>query len=111
MPPGSAIDSESRGNVDAVAEDIVSLHNHVTEIEADAVNQDPRRRHVTVAPRHALLKVHRARSASVTLWNSTSMPSPVVLMMRPLHLAIAGSITSRRIVFSRAEESPLHRPP
>ena len=50
---------EPRGNVDAVAKDIVSLGNHVTEIEADAVDQDPRRRHVTIAPRHALLKVHR----------------------------------------------------
>ena len=58
MPPGSAIEFEPRGNVDAVAKDIVSLRNHVTEIEADAVDQDSRRRHVTVAPRHALLKVH-----------------------------------------------------
>jgi hypothetical protein len=49
---------EPRGNVDAVAKDIVSLRDHVTEIEADAVDQDPRRRHVTIALRHALLKVH-----------------------------------------------------
>ena len=42
------------------------------------------------------------RNASVTLWNSINIPSPVVLMMRPLQLAIAGSMSSSRTVFSRA---------
>ena len=38
----------------------------------------------------------------MTLWNSTSIPSPVVLMTRPLHFAIAGSIKSWRTDRSRA---------
>ena len=41
-------------------------------------------------------------TASVTLWNSTSMPSPVVLMIRPLFLAMEGSISSSRCVLRRA---------
>src|SRR5258708_36097310 len=42
------------------------------------------------------------RTASTTLANSTSMPSPVVLTMRPLCSAIFGSISSRRCALSRA---------
>jgi hypothetical protein len=41
------------------------------------------------------------RSASTTLANSTSKPSPVVLTMRPLWPAIFGSSSSARSVFSR----------
>jgi hypothetical protein len=41
-------------------------------------------------------------TASTTLANSTSSPSPVVLTMLPRALAIAGSISSSRWVFSRA---------
>ena len=41
-------------------------------------------------------------TASVTLANSTSMPSPVVLMIRPRFLAIAGSISSSRCARRRA---------
>ena len=41
-------------------------------------------------------------TASATLENSTSMPSPAVLISRPLFLAIAGSISSRRWVLRRA---------
>jgi hypothetical protein len=41
-------------------------------------------------------------TASVTLRNSTSIPSPAVLITRPLFFAIAGSISSRRCVLSRA---------
>jgi hypothetical protein len=36
------------------------------------------------------------RTASTTLWNSTSIPSPAVLTMRPLCSRIFGSISSRR---------------
>jgi hypothetical protein len=41
-------------------------------------------------------------AASTKLWNSTSMPSPAVLMIRPLFLAIAESISSSRCVLRRA---------
>ena len=43
------------------------------------------------------------RTASTTLANSTSMPSPVVLKIRPRCSAIAGSISSRRNARSRAK--------
>ena len=42
------------------------------------------------------------RSASTTLANSTSSPSPMVLTMRPRYSAILGSISSRRYALSRA---------
>jgi hypothetical protein len=42
------------------------------------------------------------RNASTTLANSTSMPSPVVLTIRPLCSEIFGSISSRRCALSRA---------
>ena len=51
---------EPRRHIDAVAEDIVVLHDHVAKIDADAIEQRPRRRHVAIAPRHALLKVDGA---------------------------------------------------
>ena len=41
-------------------------------------------------------------TASATLGNSTSMPSPAVLIRRPLFWAIAGSISSRRWALRRA---------
>ena len=40
------------------------------------------------------------RTASTALANSTSMPSPVVLTMRPRWLAMAGSIRSLRCPLS-----------
>ena len=93
---------EARGDVDAVAEDVVALDDHVAEIDADAELDPARRRHVGVAPDHALLDLDRALDGSATLWNSTSMPSPVVLMIRPLFLAMEGSISSSRCVLRRA---------
>jgi hypothetical protein len=51
---------EPGGDVDPVTKDIVSLRNHVTEVEADAVEQSPRAWHLAIALRHALLKVYRA---------------------------------------------------
>ena len=60
MPPGSAIEFEPRRNIDAIAEDIVSFHDHITEIDADTVKKGAGSWHVTVAPRHALLKINGA---------------------------------------------------
>jgi hypothetical protein len=45
--------------------------------------------------------LERLLTASTTLANSTSSPSPVVLTMRPRYSAIVGSITSARSAFSR----------
>ena len=45
------------------------------------------------------------RTASTTLANSTRMPSPVVLTMRPRCSAIFGSTSSRRRAFKRSERA------
>ena len=39
MPPGSAIEFEARRYVDAVAENVALIHDHVAEIDADAIEQ------------------------------------------------------------------------
>ncbi len=49
-----------RGDVDAVAEDIVVLNDHVAQIDSDAVEERTRRRHVAIAPGHPFLKFDRA---------------------------------------------------
>ena len=60
MPPGSAINFEARRHIDPVAKNIAPVHDHVAEIDADAVEQRARRGHVAVAPRHALLEIDGA---------------------------------------------------
>jgi hypothetical protein len=50
------------------------------------------------------------RSASTTLPNSTSSPSPVVLTSRPLCAAIIGSISSPRMAFSLVRVPPSSAP-
>ena len=49
-----------RGDVDAVAEDIVVLDDDVAQIDADAIEQRARRGHVAIAPRHPFLEIDRA---------------------------------------------------
>ncbi|MCY1231172.1 hypothetical protein D9M72_436100 [compost metagenome] len=51
---------DARGDVDAVAEDVVVLEDDVAEIDADAEFDPPVLRHVAVAPLHALLDLDRA---------------------------------------------------
>jgi hypothetical protein len=46
------------------------------------------------------------RSASTTLPNSTSKPSPIVLTIRPWCSAILGSVSSARIAASRFKVPP-----
>ena len=52
---------QARGHVHAIAEDVVVLADHVAEVDADAKADLALRRHVAVAPRHALLDLDRAR--------------------------------------------------
>ena len=52
---------EARRDVDAVAEDVVVLDDHVAEIDADAELYPPRRRDVGVAPRHPALDLGSAQ--------------------------------------------------
>ena len=63
-----------------------------------------------VALRHALLDRDRAATASTTLANSTSTPSPIVLTIRPPCSAISGSISSPRCAFSAASVPPRRLP-
>ena len=56
IPPGSAIELKARRHIDAIAEDIVLLDDHVAQIDADPVKQAARCRHVAITPRHALLE-------------------------------------------------------
>src|SRR5207247_8512424 len=46
---------EARRYVDAVAEDIAVLDDHVAEVDPDAILNPPRRRYIRVAPRHPTL--------------------------------------------------------
>ena len=51
---------EPRRHIDAVAENIAVLDDHVAKIDADAKEHRPRRRHVAIAPGHSLLKIDGA---------------------------------------------------
>ncbi len=59
-PPWLGHGLEPRGHVHAVAENIAVFDDDVAEIDADAKEQRPRRRHVAIAPGHALLKINGA---------------------------------------------------
>ncbi len=60
MPPGSAMPSKSRGDIDAVAEDVVALDQHVAEVDPDAEQHAPVRRYALVALLHRRLHGDRA---------------------------------------------------
>ena len=51
---------QPRRHIDAVAENVAVLNNHVAKIDADAKEQRPSGRHVAVAPGHPLLKIDGA---------------------------------------------------
>ena len=82
-PAGLGKRLEPRGDIDAVAIDVVPSTSDVAEIDADAefdalVLGQPALR--SAMPRWISTA---QRTASTTLANSTSRPSPVVLTMRP----------------------------
>ena len=52
---------ETRGDVDAIAENIVLLDDDIAQINADAELDPPRRRHIGIAPRHPALDFGCAR--------------------------------------------------
>ncbi len=83
MPPASSKRLNPISDVYAVAVDVIALDNDVTQVDAYAeINAALRR---AAAFRSALLCwISTAqRSASTTLWNSTRIPSPIVLIKRP----------------------------
>ena len=51
---------DARGNIDAVAENVLILENDVAEVYADPEFDTPVWRHVRVAPLHTLLDFHGA---------------------------------------------------
>ena len=61
MPPGLAIPSKSRGNVDAVAHQVaVALLDHIAQMDADAELDAPIRRKASIALDHAVLHLDGA---------------------------------------------------
>jgi hypothetical protein len=70
-------------DVDAIAEDIVALDNDVAEIDADAELNALVRRNSLLREAISCCTSIAQRTASTTLANSTRIPSPVVLTMRP----------------------------
>ena len=101
---------QPRRDVDAIAEDVVAVDDDVADIDADAeldalVGGTPALR--SAMPRCTSTA---QRTASTTLANSSSRPSPVVLTMRPPYSAIFGSISSCRWAFSAASVPLSSRP-
>ena len=84
------------GDVDAISQNVVSINNNVSEIDADAVVDAPLLRNVSLTPAIACCTSTAHFTASTTLGNSTNTPSPVVLTMRPPCAEILGSMSSSR---------------
>ena len=60
IPPGSAIPSKSRGNVDAIAKNIIVIEDDVADVNSDPEIDPCIGRHVGVPIRHAALDFDRA---------------------------------------------------
>ena len=59
-PPGSQIAFQPRRDVDAVAQNVVALDQHIAEVDADAIDDALGLRNVGVALGHQLLDRDRA---------------------------------------------------
>jgi hypothetical protein len=83
-------------DIDAVAIEVIALDDHVAEMMP--MRSSMRLSAVTLVFRSgiACCTATAQPTASTTLANSTSNPSPVVLTMRPRCSAIFGSTSSRR---------------
>jgi hypothetical protein len=100
---------DPRGQVDADTENIICIDDDVADVDANAEDN--------IGPELARFRSATFSSmdmaqvtASTALANSASMPSPLVLTMRPRNSAMAGSTMWRRNAFSAAGCRP-HRPP
>ena len=102
MPPGSASTLETRRDVDAIAEDIVVLDDHVAQIDADAELDPSRRRHIGIAQRHPALDFGGARHGVNDAAELDQHAVTGRLDDAPRFLAMAGSMSSRRWVLRRA---------
>ena len=87
---------EPRRDIDAIAEHVVPVDQHVAEMNADPV-------HDVVGPAVSALRsaicfciVSAHSTAATTEGNSISIPSPIVLNSRPPCAAMIGAAASRR---------------
>jgi hypothetical protein len=80
-------------DIDSIAEYVAVVRDDVPNIDANTKLYSILRRCIRIALSHSRVRISTAhRTASTALANSTSMPSPVVLMMCPpvfLYLGIA----------------------
>jgi len=74
---------EARRDIKAVAEDVAILDDDVALMNADAELEAVVCRRAALTGASAVCSSLAQRTASTTLANSTSRPSPVVLTMRP----------------------------
>ncbi|MGA7265068.1 MAG: hypothetical protein WCB44_20555 [Stellaceae bacterium] len=71
-------------DIDPVSEDVLALDNDIAKIDPDSELDMLLWRDGRISLRHAPLNLDSAAHRSITLTNSTSSPSAVVLTMRPL---------------------------
>ena len=75
---------QARRHVDAVAKNVFAFDDDVAKVDADAKFDAPILRHVDISSSACLAEFRRrTRPRSPRSGNSTSMPSPVSLTMRP----------------------------
>ena len=74
---------EPRRDIDAVAEDVVAFDDHVAKIDADAELDPAVGRQLSLRPAMPRWIAAEQATALTTLGNSTSMPSPISLTIRP----------------------------
>jgi len=93
---------DARRDVDAIAKNIVAFDDDVADIDADAELDRIGFGSAGIVLANVLLDLDRTGNASTALPNSTSMPSPISLTIRPEWAPICGSTRSRRKAFKRA---------
>ena len=93
---------QPRRHIDAVAKDVAVLDDDVAEIDADAELDAPILGTPALRPAIPCWISTAQATAFTTLVNSTSMPSPVSLTMRPLCSAILASTSSLRLALNAA---------
>jgi len=93
-PPGFRDAFQPRGDVDAIAKDIVVVDDDVADVNADAEFDSGVLRHIGILPGHAALELDRRARRIHRAGDSTSLPSPVVLTIRPRCVAMVGSTAS-----------------
>ena len=98
------------GDIDTIPEDVVTFDDDVADVDADTKVDPVIGRTAGIAFGHARCTSTAHRTASTTLGNSSSRPSPVVLTIRPPYSAIFGSMSSRRWAFNAASVPLSSRP-